>query len=92
MYFVKVFIKINYAAIISKLENNELPVYEELFSSLKGHNVLNIEYDAFISNGNDGIPPATGPENYKALCDLWGGNMRSFRDYLAYYNNLDVEP
>ena len=78
---------------INKLENNELPVYEEFYSSLKGHNVLNIEYDAFISNGSDGIPPASGPENYKALCDLWErNNMRSFRDYLVYYNSLDVEP
>ena len=37
---------------INKLENNELTAYKEFYSSLKGQNVLNIEYDAFISNGN----------------------------------------
>ena len=78
---------------IDKLNSPVLPSYDDFYSSLKGCNVLNEEYDTFINNGGTGTAPLTGRAIYESLCNLWEDNaMTSFRDYLVYYNSLDVEP
>ena len=43
--------------------------------------------------GMDTIPESKINENYQAVLKIWDENqMRTFRDYLEYYNNLDVVP
>lgn len=38
-------------------------------------------------------PPLTGQANYQRLREIWEERgMRTMKDYLAYYNNLDVLP
>lgn len=37
--------------------------------------------------------PLTGKENYENLQQIWRDNdMKTFKDFLIYYNNLDVLP
>ena len=36
-------------------------------------------------------PPATGQEDYRYLSSVWQqGNIRTFKDFLRWYNNRDV--
>ena len=44
---------------IDKLNSPVLPSYDDFYSSLKGCNVLNEEYDTFINNGGTGTAPLT---------------------------------
>jgi hypothetical protein len=78
---------------VSKLENPSLPGAECFYSELKGCNVLE-EYFLKWSEGNkQGPMPPTLEENYANCKAVWEKhNMTSFRDYLEYYNDLDVEP
>lgn len=91
---------------ITKLDHLQLPEYVHFFSDLKGHNVLDAEYEAYTSLLEQGQtreevlkklglnqPPLTGADNYRELQRLWGEeNMTSFRDFLCYYNDLDTKP
>ena len=91
----------------AKLDHTELPPYDAFFSSLKNCNVLEEEYsryktfievDKFAENValkkmNLKRKPLTGREIYRELCAIWRERgMRTMRDYLIYYNNLDVVP
>ncbi|XP_069109836.1 LOW QUALITY PROTEIN: uncharacterized protein [Argopecten irradians] len=89
-----------------KLDYPRLPPYESFFSELKQCNVLEEEFDAYNLLLDDGFShadackkmgikqkPSSGREKYAELESIWAReNMDTFRDYLAYYNNLDVEP
>jgi len=78
---------------VSKLEETSLPAYSEFYSKLKGENVLDIEYQDWLSRGQVGDPPPRGTDKYLDLQWLWlEQNMETFQDYLVYYNNLDVAP
>ena len=58
-----------------KLNDTQLPPYEDFFSDLKGENVLG------------------KPENYAIVQNIWReNNMQTFKDFLRYYNLLDVLP
>ncbi len=89
----------------SKLDLKELPAYEEFFSSLKDCNVLEDEYNQFtklceqLKSEEKALkamklvkPPKTGPEKYEELQKIWKEkDMKSFKDYLEYYNQADVQ-
>ena len=64
-----------------KLDHTELPPFGPAwFSLLKNDSVL-----------NDGLK--TPEENYAAVQQAWtDGGMKTFKDYLVYYNNLDCGP
>ena len=77
----------------SKLEYPELPPYEAFYSSLKGVNTLNMEYQKFIDNEEKGIAPKNGEEEYKNLKKIWSAKkMKNFKDFLIFYNETDVVP
>ena len=62
-----------------KLDFPSLPGYDAFFSKLKDINVLDIN--------NDGM------EQYNTLQRIWREQgMTTFKDFLIYYNNLDVAP
>ena len=74
----------------AKLTHTSLPPYDAFYSKLKGHNTLEAEYNAYKG---DGPIPMTGHEKYIQLHEIWReNNMTTFRDWVIYYNNLDVEP
>ena len=92
---------------ISKLEKTRLPKYCKFYSHLKNENTLESEYNNYVSvlddcNGDVNVAlaqlqvktvPKTGEENYSDLQSLWKKkNFQSMRDFLIYYNNLDVIP
>ena len=66
---------------VDKLDHTELPPFGSAwFSSVKNENVL-----------NDGLKPPE--ENYASVLMTWSEhNMKTFQDYLVYYNNLDCGP
>ncbi len=73
-----------------KLQQEHLPCYDEFYSSLKKANVLEIEFSRWDGKGS---PPPTGHENYCHLKSVWEQHhMTSMKDFLIYYNNLDVGP
>ncbi len=73
-----------------KLQQQYLPSYEEFYSSLKKANVLEMEYSRWDGKGD---APPTGQENYEHLKQIWLElNMTTMKDFLVYYNNLDVGP
>lgn len=89
-----------------KLKVSSLPPVEAFWSELKGHNVLEEErlrYDKLRDAGHSesdvlkkmmitSVPP-TKQERYASLKELWKSeNMKTFCDYLEWYNNLDVQP
>ena len=62
-----------------KLTYNRLPDYDRFYSSLKRHNLLNLD--------------GKGQDNYKRLQNVWNeNNMQSLQDLLVWYNNFDVSP
>ncbi len=80
---------------------------EAFWSTLKGHNVLEAEHLKFRRLvDEDGLtgaqalkkmqlqhPPPTKEEAYQSVLDVWqNNNMRTFSDYLRWYNDLDVGP
>ena len=91
---------------VSKLDYPELPPYESFYSSLSNCNVLEKEYSRYqtlLSEGHSQTkvlkimtitePPKTGRENYTSLLETWrDNNMSTFKDFLMWYNNLDVKP
>ena len=66
---------------LDKLDHTELPPFGPAwFSSVKNDNVL-----------NDG--QKSPEENYASIQSIWIKNyMKTFKDYLIYYNNLDCMP
>jgi hypothetical protein len=92
---------------VDKLDYPDIPAFDSFFSSLKGVNVLDQEYQEFVNLiQNEGLnqidalnkmkldaPPQTGIQKYEDLQNLWNREkMKTFSDYLKYYNNLDVGP
>ena len=79
---------------VSKLKYEHLPPYEAFYSKLKNGNVLQLEYDEWMSTGAQGKnPPKNGVQKYQELLDVWSShNMSRFEDFLQYYANLDTGP
>ena len=76
-----------------KLDNPQLPPYEAFFSELKNANTLGEEFSLWEKAGSCGIPPEKGEEKYRSLQKIWRDEeMRTIKDFLIYYNNLDVKP
>ena len=74
---------------VSKLDFPQLPSYESFYSELKQKNVLE------ISDADDDEDSMTeiGKARYQELQDIWlQQGMSTFKDFLIYYNNLDVGP
>ena len=90
----------------SKLDNKQLPSYAQFFSKLRNQNPLEVDYkkfENFLLNGyteNDALRemkirsvPLTGKGNYSHLQAAWESqNMRTFKDFLKWYNNKDIVP
>jgi G:T-mismatch repair DNA endonuclease (very short patch repair protein) len=77
---------------VSKLSDTSLPPYEAFYSELKGQNILETEFLEW-SHSKIGPTPKRGYEIYQDICDIWKKNcMSTFKDYLKYYNELDVWP
>ena len=86
--------------------NSELLPYDAFFSKLRNVNPLEkdcSDYQKLLSCGLNteeplskmklSKPPPSGEENYQYLLDIWKpGNMCTFKDFLRWYNNKDVEP
>ena len=78
---------------LSKLEYDHLPDFEAFYSELKEVNTLDQEYQLWLSQEQIGERPVTGEENYEMLKNVWSKEkMRTFEDFLKYYNILDVAP
>ena len=84
---------------VSKLDYPCLPSYDAFYSELKQNNVLEIrdrsDDDDDDDNNEDHMndDKATGVERYQELQDIWQQKgMSTFKDFLIYYNNLDVHP
>lgn len=91
--------------LVSDLSSTAFPVYEAFYSTLRQVNVLEVElneYSELIQRGcTEGEAlgrlglteiPLTGLAKYNELRGMFNDNGWSMADYLAYYNNLDVEP
>ena len=90
----------------NKLDEQQLPSYDDFYSKLKNSNPLDKEFDDYQKLLNTGITeeqalkklglktkPATGLENYNYLKSIWEQEkMKTFRDFLRRYNNKDVVP
>ena len=79
---------------VSKLNTEQLPPYEAFFSKLRNANVLQIEFDEWLSNGDLSITkPKNGIQKYADLLQIWSSNgMSKFEHFLEYYANLDTGP
>jgi hypothetical protein len=76
----KGFFPYEYLSSIEKLEETSLPPITAFWSSLKNKNVL-----------DDGVNSIQ--ENYSKLQNVWREeDMKTFKDFLIWYNNLDVGP
>ena len=90
-----------------KLNNKELPPYDSFFSKLRNINPLEQkEYNDFGNLTTSGLSsyqavcmlrlnkiPPTGDENYAYLRSIWvSEGMKSFKDFLMWYNNKHVVP
>ena len=88
------------------MNSEELPPYDSFFSILRNNNPLEKDYNDFqnlVNSGSateqavaklrmDRIPP-TGAENYTYLQSVWvSEGMKSFINFLKWYNNKDVVP
>ena len=80
----------------SKLDFPSLPPYHTFYSELKQRNVLEArDKKDDDDNGNryDQNDKVLGGRRYRELHDIWWDQgMTTFRDFLEYYNNLDVGP
>ena len=90
----------------AKLENQSLPPIIAFYSELKKINTLEEDYLSFrkLIDEGKGVSealeslcltdiPNTAEENYQYLQFVWEHeNMDTFKDFLAWYNNLDVVP
>ena len=89
-----------------KINNKELPLYDSFFSKLRKINPLKKYYNDFENLTTSGLSseqsvcklrlnkiPPTGEENYAYLRSIWASEgMKSFKDFLLWYNNKDVVP
>ena len=89
-----------------KLNNKELTPYDSFFSKLRNINPLEKDYNDFENLTTSGLLseqalcnlplnklPPTGDENYAYLLSTWvTEGMKSFKDFLMWYNNKDVVP
>ena len=67
---------------VAKLDHPSLPPYEAFNSTLKNANVLDV-----------GEGEMAGRRRHLELEDIWAERgMTKFKDFLEYYNNLDVGP
>ena len=75
------------------MDEKSLPPYQAFHSTLKSANVLELNYQEWEKHGKHGQTPNTGEQNYAELQRIWLENeMSTFKDFLVYYNNLDVGP
>ena len=88
-----------------KLNNKEPPPYDS-FSKLCNNNPLEKDYNGFEDLTINGLSseqvvcklrlskvPETDDENYAYLRSVWvSERMKSFKDFLMWYNNKDVVP
>ena len=89
-----------------KLNNKELPPYNSFFSKLRNINPFEKDYNDFENLTTSGLSskqavcklrlnkiPPTGNENYAYLRSIWvSEGMKSFKDFLMWYNNKDFVP
>ena len=81
---------------VSKLDFPHLPPYESFYSELKQKNVLEVQdkkdaEDEKEDHATD--DKEVGMERYQELQHIWQQqDMTTFKDFLSYYNNLDVHP
>ena len=89
-----------------KLNNKELPPYDSFCSKLRDINLLEKDYNDFENLTTSGLSseqavcklrlnkiPPTGDENYAYLRSIWvSEGMKSFKDFLMWYDNKDVVP
>ena len=90
----------------NKLDEQQIPSYDDFYGKLKNSNPLDKKHDDFQKLLNTGITeeqalkkiglktkPPTGLENYNYLKSIWEQEkMTTFRDFLRWYNNKDVVP
>ena len=80
----------------SKLDFPGLPPYQTFYSQLKQRNVLQMRDKTDQDdedNNNDQDDKELGIQRYQELQNIWRDHgMTPFRDFLEYYNNLDVGP
>ena len=91
---------------LKKLNNKEIPPYDTFFSKLRNSNPLEKDCNDFKNLTTGGLSseqavcklrlnkiPPTGDENYAYLRSIWlSEGMKSFKDFLMWYNNKDVVP
>ena len=89
-----------------KLNNKELPPYDSFCSKLRKINPFEKDYNDFEDLTTSGLSSEqavcklrpnkirrTGDENYAYLRSIWvSEGMKSFKDFLMWYNNKDVVP
>ena len=90
---------------IEKLNVFQLSQIDSFWRKLKNHNVPSVEYNNFMQLKNGGMEhsetfkkfwlkkvPQNAEENKSKLQNIWEGEgMQTFRDFLLWYNNKDVE-
>ena len=88
------------------MQNTELPPFDAFYSELRSCNPIEAEYMDYVNLQKSGLntkqavvklklskPPPTGIENYQYLTQIWKQEqMRSFKNFLRWYNNKDVVP
>ena len=91
---------------LNKLDEQQLPSYDDFYSNQKNSNPLDKEFDDYQKLLNTGITeeqalkklglktkPPTVLENYNYLKSIWEQEkMTTFRVFLRWYNNKDVVP
>ncbi|KAL5262624.1 hypothetical protein ACHWQZ_G008128 [Mnemiopsis leidyi] len=99
----KSFFPYEYFNDLGKLASTQFPRYQDFFSSLKGRNTLEPTADETLSveeqlvvhqNGHLTVDQVltVGVHRYESLRRMFVDNNWTFGDFLAYYNNRDVEP
>ena len=102
----KGFLPYEYLDKFDKLNEEQLPSIDAFYSTLKQCNILEVdylEYQKLLSSGKSieealiclslEIPPLTKEENYKHCQEVWKeNNMKTMKDWLCFYNKLDVLP
>ena len=90
----------------SKLDCSHIPPYDSFLSKLKNLNPLEkdfAQFDKLMKSENEELvvlrefglkeKPRTGIENNALLEELWKvEKMKTFRDFLCWYNNKDIVP
>ena len=79
----------------ARLNQDHLPPYPSpaWYSSLKQSDLLQSEYDNWLSGDRISPAPPTGVEKYKMIQDKWiSEGWVNMGDYLKYYNGCDTGP